>query len=181
MDARARVVDAGRRWPARHPGPAVYSPCGSYRYRLERIIAPGPVLGIVMTNPSRASAAMDDPTIAAVQRLCARFGFGRAIIGNLFAWATPDIAELARVADPVGPDDDRHLESLAREADMLVVAWGAAAKLPRTHPGRWREVADILEGAGKPLHCLTHLKGGHPRHPQILIHETPLPRWRRPG
>lgn len=177
----AGAPSAGRRWLTRHSGPAVYSPCTRYRYRLERIIGAGPVLGIVMTNPSRATEEWDDPTIASVQRLCARLGFGRAIIGNLFAWRTPDVADLARVADPIGPDNDRHLEAIAGEADTIVVAWGAAAKLPRGHADRWRDVARLLEGAGKPLHCLTHIKGDHPRHPQILIHETPLPLWRRPG
>jgi hypothetical protein len=172
---------AERCWPTRHPGPAVFSPCERYRYRLERIIGTGPSLGIVMINPSRATADLDDPTIDRVQALCRRLGFGRAIIGNLFALRTHDVRELTRVEDPVGPDNDAHLAALAREADTVVVAWGAAAKLPRGHAHRWREVAALLEGAGKPLHCLTHLKGDHPRHPQILIHETPLPLWRRPA
>lgn len=172
---------AERRWPTRHPGPAVFSPCERYRYRLERIIASGPSLGIVMINPSRATADLDDPTIDRVQALCRRLGFGRAIIGNLFAWRTHDARELARVEDPVGPDNDAHLAALAREADTVVVAWGAAEKIPASHAERWREVAGVLEAAGKPLHCLTHLKSGHPRHPQILIHETPLPLWRRPA
>lgn len=137
-------------------------------------------MGIVMMNPSEATAEWDDPTIAAVQRLCARTGMGRAIIGNLFAWRSPHVARLAGVDDPVGPDNDAHLAALAQEADVVVVAWGAAAKHPKSHPDRWREVADLLAGSGKPLHCLAHLKGDHPRHPQILIHDTPLPLWRRP-
>jgi hypothetical protein len=170
-----------RRWPARHPGPAILSPCERYRYRLERNIAPGPALGIVMINPSRATASLDDPTIDRVQAVCARIGFGRAIIGNLFAWRASDVTELGRVVDPVGPDNDTHLAAIAAEADMIVVAWGAPGKIPARHAGRWRAVADMLEAPGKPLHCLTHLKSGHPRHPQILIHETPLPLWRRPA
>lgn len=171
---------APRRWPTRHPGPAVYSRCQRYRYRLERILGPGPAMGIVMINPSLATEALDDPTIDRVQALCQRFGFGRAIIGNLFAWRTSDVAELARVDDPVGPENDAHLASLAQDADMIVVAWGASAKLPRRHAGRWRDVAVLLGASGKPLHCLTHLKDGHPRHPQILIHQTPLPLWQPP-
>lgn len=172
---------APRRWPTRHPGPAVYSPCTRYRYRLERIIAPGPSLGIVMMNPSEATEDFDDPTIDRVQALCQRLAFGRAIIGNLFAYRSPHVGVLAEVADPVGPENDAHLAALAAEADMIVAAWGAGGKHPRTHPDRWRAVAALLESAGKPLHCLTHLKGDHPRHPQILIHETPLPLWRRPA
>ncbi len=170
-----------RRWLTRHPGPAVFSPCERYRYRLERILGPGPTLGVVMINPSRATADCDDPTIDRVQAVCSRFGFGRAIIGNLFAWRTSDVAELAIISDPVGPENDAHLGALAQEADTILVAWGAPGKFPKSHEQRWRDVVTILEGAGKPLHCLTHLKSGHPRHPQILIHETPLPVWRRPA
>jgi len=143
-------------------------------------MGPGPVMGIVMMNPSKATADLDDPTIDRVQALCLRLGYGRAIIGNLFAWRTSDVAELARVADPVGPANDHHLAAVAQEADTIVVAWGAPGKLPRAHAGRWRDVTGILDYAGKPLFCLTHLKSGHPRHPQILIHETPLPLWRQP-
>jgi len=172
---------AERRWRTRHPGPAVFSPCQGYRYRLERILGPGPTLGVVMINPSRATADLDDPTIDRVQTVCARLGFGRAIIGNLFAWRTADVAELAQVEDPVGPDNDIHLARLADEADTILVAWGAPGKFPAPRRERWRDVVRILEGAGKPLHCLTHLKSGHPRHPQILIHETPLPLWRPPA
>ena len=172
---------AERRWPTRHPGPAVCSPCERYRYRLERIIGPGPSLAVVMINPSRATADLDDPTIDRVQTICRRLGYGRAMIGNLFAWRTPDVAELARVPDPVGPDNDTHLAAITREADAIYVAWGAPGKLPCSHANRWRAVADLLEAAGKPVLCLTHLKSGHPRHPQILIHETPLPLWQRPA
>ncbi len=172
---------AGRRWRTRHPGPAVYSPCQQYRYRLERIMGPGPTLGIVMMNPSAATEDCDDQTIGSVQTLCARLGFGKAVIGNLFAWRTPDVAELTRIADPIGPQNDAHLAAIARDCDRIVVAWGAPGKLPRGHENRWRAVVGILDRAGKPLHCLKHLKGDHPRHPQILIHETPLPLWRRPA
>ena len=118
-----------RRWLTRHSGPAVFSPCERYRYRLERILGPGPALGVVMINPSRATADLDDPTIDRVQAVCSRLGFGRAIIGNLFAWRTSDVAELAKLPDPVGPDNDAHLEALAREADTILVAWGAPGPL----------------------------------------------------
>ncbi len=170
----------GRRWLTRHPGPAVYSPCQRFRYRLERIIGPGPSVGIVMMNPSRATEDFDDQTIGSVQTLCKRLGLGRAIIGNLFAYRTPDVAELAAAEDPIGAENDWHLDAIARDADTIVVAWGASGKHPLGHKNRWRDAVRILERAGKPLHCLKHLKGDHPRHPQILIHETPLPVWRRP-
>jgi hypothetical protein len=152
-----------------------------YRYRLERIMGPGPSLGIVMINPAEATEEWDDPTIACVQTLCSRFGFGRAIIGNLFGYRDPDVLKLASIDDPIGPENDDSLEGIARDADTIVVAWGAHKKAPAGHENRWRDVVRILERSGKDLYCLRHLSGDHPAHPLYLRHETPLPLWRRPA
>lgn len=169
-----------RSWTTKNPGPAIYSSCWTYRYRLERLLGDGPTAAFVMVNPSTATEDTDDQTILMVQNVCANFNIGRAIIGNMFAFRSKDISDLAKVNDPIGPDNDEHLLRIAAEADIIIVAWGAPSKLPFDLRHRWRQVADILETAGKPLHCLKHLTGDHPRHPQILIYESPLPLWRRP-
>ena len=170
-----------RSWIAKYPRPAVYSCCGAYRYRLERLIGIGSTAAFIMVNPSTATEDTDDQTILMVQSVCATFGIGRAIIGNIFAYRSKDVGALSTVADPVGPSNDQHICQIAEEADMIVVAWGAPTKIPARLRNRWRDVADILAATGKPLHCLTHLSEGHPRHPQVLIHESPLPLWRRPA
>lgn len=169
-----------RSWKAKHPGPATYSPCGTYRYRLERILGAGKTAAFIMVNPSTATEEIDDQTILMVQTVCGKFGIGRAIIGNIFAYRSKDITDLAKIENPVGPENDQHLAQIAAEAAIIVVAWGAPGKLPAALRHRWREVSDILNATGKPIHCLTHLAGNHPRHPQILQHETPLPLWNCP-
>jgi len=170
-----------RCWNTKNPGPAIYSPCLTYRYRLDRILGAGPTAAFIMVNPSTATEDVDDQTILMVQNVCAAFGIGRATIGNLFGYRSKDITDLAKVNDPVGPDNDKHLFQIAAEAEIIIVAWGTPDKLPVSLRNRWREVVAILDLSGKPLHCLTHLARNHPRHPQILIHETPLPLWIRPA
>lgn len=170
-----------RDWTAKNPGPAVYSACRRYRYRLERPLSEcGRTVAFVMVNPSTATEHTDDQTILMVQRVCRTFGFGRAIIGNLFGYRTPNVADLAAVDDSIGDGNDLEIRKMASEADLIIAAWGAPSKLPVGLRDRWRAVTEILVNSGKTIHCLKHLKGDHPRHPQILVHEDPLPIWRRP-
>lgn len=169
-----------RSWKTKNPGPAIYSPCLTYRYRLERRLGAGSTAAFIMVNPSTATEDLDDQTILMVQNVCASFDIGLAIVGNMFAYRSKYVNDLANVDDPIGPDNDKHLAQIAEEADTIIVAWGAPSKLPASLRHRWRNVVDILDAGGKTLRCLTHLTGNHPRHPQILIHESPLPLWRRP-
>ena len=169
-----------RSWKTKNPGPASYSPCLAYRYRLERLLGAGSTAAFIMVNPSTATEDTDDQTILMVQNVCATFGIGRAIIGNMFAYRSKDVTDLAKVDDPVGPDNDKHLTQIAAEAEKIIVAWGVPEKLPESLRHRWRDVVAILDSGGKPLHCLKHLARNHPRHPQILIHENPLPLWMHP-
>lgn len=164
---------------------AVFSPCGSYRYRLERDAGmlgtpSGPPTAFVMVNPSTADEWADDATIRKVRGFAARLGFGRIIVGNLFAWRAIDIRDLRSAPNPIGPDNDRHLDAIIRESDTVIVAWGASGKLPRTLRERWRTVVDLAEVAGKPLHCIGTARDGHPLHPLMQGYDRPLVPWATP-
>lgn len=165
-------------------GAAVFSPCRTYRYRLERPAPPGdvdgPLLAFIMVNPSTADETTDDQTIRMVRLFGRRHGYGRIIIGNIFAYRSKDIRKLADVPDPVGPENDGHLERIMREADRCYAAWGAEDKLPQRLRGRWREVVKIADRVGRELYCLDHIGGGHPLHPQVLKYTDPDLVWRRP-
>lgn len=164
------------------PTKAVFSDCGLYRYRLERDLGrDGKLLTVVMVNPSTADAENDDHTIRKVQEFARRAGYGRLIVGNLFALRSTDIKGLAAVEDPRGGQaNNRHLEAMISEADGVLFAWGASDKIPKKWRGRWATVADIAERAGKQPLCLGVAKDGHPLHPLTLGYDRPLQPWSRP-
>lgn len=110
---------------------AIISPCGLYRTRLERDLGrPGPIVAILGVNPSTADATTNDATIRKDIGFGARHGWGRLIKGNKFAYRATDVKVLRSVADPVGPDNDAHLEAIMRDADIVIAAWGPLSKLP---------------------------------------------------
>ncbi len=75
--------------------------------------------------------------------------------------------------DPVGPDNDEHLDRAAAEHDVIVFAWGADAD-----PARARAVATrlwrIAGEAGGTVAVLGWASGNQPRHPLYLRADTPL-------
>lgn len=160
---------------------AVISDCARYRYRLERATGhPGKTAAIIAVNPSIADAELDDHTIRKLTGFSGRLGVSRFIVGNKFAWRATAVGELKTCADPIGPDNDRHLEQIMRDADLHIVAWGALGKLPISLRSRWRAVVRIAAHVGCPLHCLGTTDDGHPRHPLMLPYDTPLVEWWEP-
>lgn len=155
---------------------AVISPCGRYRYRLERS---GPGHGstaIIMVNPSTADAWVDDATIRKLRGFGARHLWGRLIVGNLFALRATDVRELGRVDDPVGPENDEHLRRIAQDADHVVVAWGRRDKLPLRCRGRLRAVTELF--SYHTLFCIgPTCKDGEPQHPLMLNYNSPINVW----
>ena len=157
---------------------------GPYRYWLTRTWDPdGPVLCLIMLNPSKADAAADDPTITRCRRRAMRQEyrgkrFGSIVVVNLYAWRATDPDGLLTWApggmlrvvrpDAVGPDNDRHITERARAADLVVAAWGAH----RFAEARAADVRRLL--AGVPLMCLGTVASGAPRHPLFVPYDTPL-------
>ena len=160
---------------------AVLSPCGQYRYRLERDIGMfGPVAAVIMVNPSTADAEVDDPTIRRVIGFGKRLGWSRVIVGNVFAYRATNIRDLATARDPVGQDNTKHLHSIFNEVDLAVVAWGPLSKLPPSLRSEWRSVYEIAVASGIQPQCLGKAKDGHPRHPLMLSYHSELADWHAP-
>lgn len=160
---------------------AVISKCELYRYRLEREVETGGLVAAgIMVNPSKADGEIDDHTIRKWFGFSSRHGIGRFIIGNKFGYRATDVDQLRTATDPVGPDNDKHLEQIMRDADLHIVAWGPLSKLPPKLRGRWREVVSIADKVGCRLMCWGTAKDGQPRHPLMLAYDTSLIEWKRP-
>ena len=152
-------------------GTATFDPSGRYRYRLGRWWAPGPRAAFVMLNPNRADATSDDPTIRRCISFARRWACGSVEVVNLFGYRTRDPRDLLRVADPVGPDNDRHLLDAISAADLVVCAWGGSRAAAR-RAGRARDLLGRRE-----LRCLGRTLSGAPRHPLYLRADTRLRRF----
>ena len=144
-----------------------------YRYRLSRTWdAKKPHVMFVMMNPSTADPLVDDPTVAKACRFARAWGYGGIFVGNTFAYRVTDQRQLMKVADPIGPDNDAHLIAMAREAKVVVFAYGKPHKQLR-----YRGLAVmrlLVEEARIKPYVLRLSKDGTPCHP-LYLPETLTP------
>ena len=154
---------------------AVLSPCGTYRYCLERRPWPPSGAGTVvfcMLNPSTADDRDDDPTIRRLRGFAAAWGYSGFTVVNLYALRSPDPAALKSHVDPIGPLNDHWISEKAAQAGAVVCAWGTHAD-----PDRVAAVVRTLLDAGVQIQCLGTTKDGHPRHPLYVKGDTTLIPW----
>lgn len=138
-------------------------------YRREDLLSPGNPQSrmlVIMMNPSVADAMAFDPTLAKCWRACSRLGFSTMTVGNTFAYRATDQKSLASVADPVGPDNDRHLAEMAARADLIIMAFGTP-QIPALR-SRGPDVMRNLMGLGHALHTFALSRDGRPCHPLYL-------------
>lgn len=158
---------------------ASFSPCGTYRYHLRRMI-PGDLFSqqqkrvlFVMLNPSTADANLDDPTIRRCIGFAERENATMLDVVNLYAYRSPEPKALLGAADPVGRDNDEWIHYITPGA-VTVAAWGTFP-YERMPAGRDRvnTVLRILREHG-PVHALNVTKHGFPSHPLYLPADSPL-------
>ena len=158
---------------------AVFSPTPDFRVRLDRdLCRAGPAVALIGVNPSIAGAEANDQTIRKDMGFGARLGWGRIIKINKFSHVATDVRELAKCADPVGPDNNRYIADVLAECDLAVACWGPLAKLPKRLRYRWTEVLAMARRAGKDLHCFGTAKDGQPLHTCMIPYASPLTVWR---
>lgn len=159
---------------------ATISECGLYRYTLGRLASPvghGAVL-FVGVNPSTADAETDDATVRKWRGFASRWGYHRFMVGNLFAFRATDVRELAKADDPIGPDNDSHLDAMIGTADLVVPCWGNRGKLPPRLWDRMVEVRMMLRDIASPVRVLGLTANTQdPKHPLMLGYATPLQDW----
>lgn len=172
---------------AAHQNASQFSPCGRYRYWLRECLTgsmaqdvldpPKRPLVFCMLNPSSAGRVNNgvmtsDPTVRRCSGYARALGYTDRIVVNMFAWISTDPAELLRVPDPVGPENDAMIGSLPSNWPVIC-AWGShKLTLARAH-----QVVALLH---RPLFCLKQTKNGSPSHPLYLKSELkPVP-WALP-
>lgn len=143
---------------------ATFSPCSTWRYSPTRDWFAGERALFIMLNPSTASHLEDDPTVQKCQRLAMRWGYGGITVANIFALRSTDPKALKPHRDPVGPENDATIRSLAADptTDLVVVAWGNHGVLRN----RGLIVLERLVETGvTPMRLGPPTKTGHPWHP----------------
>ncbi len=117
-------------------------------------------------NPSTADETKDDPTIRKCVGFAKRWGYGALCMTNLFAFRATQPKNMRGDGRPIGNDNDRWLAACARDAGIIVAAWGVNGAFM----GRDEEVKKILDN----LMCLRKTKDGYPEHPLYVPYEIEL-------
>jgi hypothetical protein len=144
---------------------ATFSPCRRWRYLLwRRWDAAKPAANFLMLNPSTADELKLDPTCARARDYAERWGYGALVVTNVFAFRNTDPARMKAAKDPVGPGNDAAIVRAAREAAIVVCAWGNHGGFL----GRSTQVLEKLKANGIRLHALRVNAGGEPAHPLYL-------------
>ena len=148
---------------------AVISACGKYRYTLDRQWGPANdaqcdkgMLLWVMLNPSTADAEKDDNTIRRCINYSKAWGYSGLMVGNLYAFRATNPIDMFDAKDPVGPDNDRWIDVMAKHSERIIAAWGGAGSSHRRDA-----VLDRLRRFGV-VYSLGTTVDGSPRHPLYL-------------
>jgi hypothetical protein len=158
----------------RNDSGAVFSSCRRWRYLLWRRWDPRrPIANFLMLNPSTADELKLDPSCTRAQRYAERWGYGGLIVTNLFGWRATDPGEMKAVRDPVGRGNDAAILRAAREAALVVCAWGNHG----AHLERSVRVLRALRSSRISLNYLKINSSGEPAHPLYLRGSLQPSRW----
>jgi hypothetical protein len=115
-------------------------------------------------NPSTADETKDDPTIRRCIGFAKAWGYGALCMTNIFAFRATDPKVMKQASDPVGMDNQKHVQECARGAGVVIAAWG-------THGifrGQDMHVKQWMRNVGVDLHHLGLTADEHPKHPLYL-------------
>ncbi len=153
---------------------AAFSTDRRYRYNLwRRWQDRSDFVLFIGLNPSTADEHENDPTINRCRQFTDSWGYGAFYMAILFALCSKDPNIMLADPAPIGPDNNRHLQQLTRQASVIVCA------NPGRHQDRDIEVIKLLDGY--PLQCLDINQTGTPKHPLYVKGDTPLKPYPLPG
>lgn len=150
---------------------AILDSTRKYRYVLERAWGDNEknYVNFILLNPSTADENQDDQTVRRCINLAKSWEYDGFYVTNLFAFRTRHPKILKESDEPVGEENDRYLEEIAKKSKKIVVAWG-------THGDFQKRNTTVLKliSAIKKVHCLEKTKFGHPKHP-LTVKKTIKP------
>ncbi len=144
---------------------AIFSPCRDYRYSLWRrwdMNATPSYAMFIGLNPSTADETANDPTVTRCINYSKEWGFNSFVMTNIFALRATDPKVMIAHKSPVGNDNDKALQDIARNAGIIICAWG----IHGAHMGRGSIVSSLLNQ--RELMCLGTTNKGYPKHPLYL-------------
>ena len=150
---------------------ACLSECGKYRYSLSRVWdSSKPIVLFLMLNPSTADATKNDATITRCIAFAKSWGYGGLCVGNLFAYRATNPKELLAVENPIGEENQKHLNEMYLKSEAVVCAWGNSSiveKLGKRLGDDYKPLSGILGS----IYYLELSKSGCPKHPLYLKSE----------
>lgn len=159
---------------------------GNRRWSLHRVWdETKPLLLVIMHNPSIANADREDPTMLRVIHFAKLWGFGGAVVVNLFPWITPDkrlaigwakeaLAVPGHVFNPYLRDDLHagltKAVAAAERCSAILCAWGNIEPCFDEWADHVREAIECaprpLDGPNsRPVYCLGLTGSNDPKHP----------------
>ena len=151
-----------------------FSACRRYRYTLlhrwDELFARRRALFICL-NPSTADENQLDPTLTRIKSFCDRLHANEFLMLNIFGYRATDPKAMMAVKDPVGADNDNHIQTAITAAYEgnggqldIVGGWGNHG----LHLGRQDAVLKLLEPFRKQpklnLFCLGKNANQTPKH-----------------
>lgn len=155
---------------------------GEHRLELRRVWDQSkPLLVVCMLNPSDADHQKEDPTLWVVIHFAKLWGYGGALVVNLFSLITSSPGEMMALSPQlsIGDSNDGFIADAigyARDnGKMLLAAWGNHG----AHCKRDEWMVRECHRQGVDLVCLGTTLGGHPKHPLARGHHR-VPRDQQP-
>lgn len=140
---------------------ATFSNDKKYRYSLERVFDTRlPIIAFIGLNPSIADEEDDDPTVMKLIKYSKNWGYGGFRLVNLFAYISTDPNSLKELEDPIGDENDFHIDQTIQIADKVICCWGEYGNIL----GRSTNILSLIE---LPF-CLKVNQSGEPSHPLYL-------------
>lgn len=165
---------------------AIFSPCKTWRYRLDHdfLRQDRPTIAFGLHNPSIADGEVMDPTWRRGIGYATRWDAGKVVYVNPWAAVATKPKYLWTMDDPIGPDNDIHIQAVAREVaetgGFFVFAWGAISPPWHAHAAaikRLGEFETMVRDICPDIRALGVTKDGHPRHPLYLRADAQPEPW----